>query len=369
MDTIEAYRQRRDSRVNEHRKRLDAIASYYHRRDARLEKRGLNPAKKSIIIRTDSGDDGWDEKLGGYWRNVNGQNICITKDGTIVGGFGKGKNISELGDEYKSLKGEYKNGRKESGNNTGAESSGPEGPADAGASGLAKQQSGEGELAILSGTSASGGRSSTPTNGELGGRAKGDVRPSVIQEVSEKSPTEYAQAMKQIIDSNPAKFAAVDYHTAEELDGSKCFQGESSNQDGTERGTYGAVVRKNGDITGVYNGNGKGAVQDAMYKAIGNGGDRLDAYAVNINTGEPGMLAHTYHKYGFEPVARVKFDPTQANEGVKPQDIVVYKHNGDSAEQVAQRYGTYAPPTRAQYDALPVMGYDEAIKYRDGLIP
>jgi len=102
-----------------------------------------------------------------------------------------------------------------------------------------------------------------------------------------------------------------------------------------------------------------------MLSAIKNGGNRLDAYAVNNDTGEPGSLARFYHKAGFEPVARVPFAAEYAAEGMNPQDIVVYKHNGESSDVVAEKFGTYAPPTKAQYDALPVMDYDEAIKFRD----
>jgi len=110
-----------------------------------------------------------------------------------------------------------------------------------------------------------------------------------------------------------------------------------------------------------------------MITAIANGGNKLDAYAVNSSTGAPDKLAHIYHKSGFEPVARVKFDPAYAKPGFEARqgggkDIVVYKHNGDTADQVAQKYGTYPPPTKAQYDALPVMEYDKAIAYRDKMI-
>jgi hypothetical protein len=177
----------------------------------------------------------------------------------------------------------------------------------------------------------------------------------------------HENSLRETIAKNPAKYATVDLHTAEELKEAKCCVGESENMDGSKRGAYGVVVRKNGDITGVYNGNGPGAVKGAMLKAIEHGGDRLDAYAVN-NDGSPGALAKTYHKYGFDPVARVPFNAEYAAAGIKPQDIVFYAHNGDSAETVAQNYGKYPSPTKAQYDALPVMDYDQAAAYRDSLI-
>jgi hypothetical protein len=135
-----------------------------------------------------------------------------------------------------------------------------------------------------------------------------------------------------------------------------------------KRGAYGVVVRENGDITGVFNGNGPDAVKDAMFKAIENGGDRLDAYAVDNATGDPGVLADTYHNYGFEPVARVPFNAEYAAPGVKPQDIVFYAHNGDSTDTVAANYGKYTSPTNNQYDTLPVMEYDAAVSYRDNFM-
>jgi hypothetical protein len=167
---------------------------------------------------------------------------------------------------------------------------------------------------------------------------------------------------------NPERFATVDLHSAEELQGAKCFVGESENADGSGRGTFGAVVRENGDITGVYNGDGHGAGKDAILKAIESGGDRLDAYAVD-SAGNPGGLAEIYHGYGFIPVVRVKYVEAEANPNVpKGTDIVFYRHNGDNAETVAANYGKYPPPTKKQYDALPVMEYGAAAKYRDDMM-
>jgi hypothetical protein len=199
-----------------------------------------------------------------------------------------------------------------------------------------------------------------------GSNSGGSLR--VINPVAEVSASVHEESLRATTEKNPSKFATVDLHTAYELHGARCFVGESENIDGTKKGTYGVVVRSNGDITGVYNGNGYGAIQPAMFKAIESGGNRLDAYAVDLSDGQPGALAKTYHQYGFTPVARVAFNPEYAAPGMKPQDIVVYRHNGDSAETVAANYGKYAPPTREQYDRLPVMDYDAAIKYRDDLM-
>jgi hypothetical protein len=62
----------------------------------------------------------------------------------------------------------------------------------------------------------------------------------------------------------------------------------------------------------------------------------------------------------------VKYVESEADPKVpKGTDIVAYAHNGDSAETVAANYGKYPAPTREQYDALPVMDYGAAMKYRD----
>jgi len=155
--------------------------------------------------------------------------------------------------------------------------------------------------------------------------------------------------------------------------GAKVFSGtgESKYVEG-EMSSYGCAVKPNGDITGVYSGV-RGMSRELMLTAIDNGGDRLDAYAVENDTGEPGVLARIYHRAGFEPVARVPFVEEFARPGfVERQgtgmDIVFFAHNGDTAELVRTRFGTYPPPTREQYTALPVMEYNEAAAFRDSLI-
>ena len=172
--------------------------------------------------------------------------------------------------------------------------------------------------------------------------------------------------MRETITQNLKFFATVDYHEPADLKQAQCFLGSGADDRGT--GYFGSVVKPNGDITGVFNGDGHDGGKEAMLAAIRNGGDRGDAYAVSNETGEPNRLARFYAKFGLVPVARVPFDPEYAAPGVEPQDIVFYIRNGDSAETVARKYGTYPPPTKEQYDALPVMSYEEARKYRDDLI-
>jgi hypothetical protein len=172
--------------------------------------------------------------------------------------------------------------------------------------------------------------------------------------------------MKETIDKNPSQFATVDYHDATELEGAKCLLGSGGN--GETSGYFGSVVKPNGDITGVFSSVRGVGGKESILCAIKNGGDRLDAYAYDNEADAPGYLAHFYAKSGFEPVARVPFNAEYAAPGMQPQDIVFYKHNGDSADKVAANYGKYPKPTKEQYDALPVMDYDAAMKYRDSLV-
>ena len=137
-----------------------------------------------------------------------------------------------------------------------------------------------------------------------------------------------------------------------------------------ENGQAGFVIN-NGDIEAVFTNKAKGApkglADSLMLRALSAGGNKLDCY------GE--TLATIYSRYGFEPVARVEFNKTYANEGWTPDKgepyIYVMKHNGDSADTVAQKMGTYPEYTKDQLEALPTYGkndYDAALAYRDSLM-
>lgn len=137
-----------------------------------------------------------------------------------------------------------------------------------------------------------------------------------------------------------------------------------------ENGQAGFVIN-NGDIEAVFTNKSKGApkglADSLMLRALSAGGNKLDCY------GE--TLATIYSRYGFEPVARVEFNKTYANEGWTPDKgepyIYVMKHNGDSADTVAQKMGTYPEYTKDQLEALPTYGkndYDAALAYRDSLM-
>lgn len=136
----------------------------------------------------------------------------------------------------------------------------------------------------------------------------------------------------------------------------------------TQNGAAGLAVAKDGDIEAVYSnkaaGAPKGVTKSLIPIAIANGGAKLDCYGDGLVT--------LYSQYGFVPVAKVKFNPEYANPGWDASkgtpDIYFMMHNGDSADAVVAKEGTYSIPTKAELDALPTMDYDEAYSYRDSLI-
>ena len=135
-----------------------------------------------------------------------------------------------------------------------------------------------------------------------------------------------------------------------------------------ERGSAGLAVTPDGDIEAVFAnhaaGAPKGATKSLIPMAIANGGTKLDCYGID--------LVKLYAQYGFTPVARVKFDPEYANPGWDSSkgtpDIYFMMHNGDSADSVVDKIGTYPIPTAAELQALPEMDYDSAYAYRDRLL-
>jgi hypothetical protein len=288
------------------------------------------------------------------WITINGAHIPISESGELQGTVGK-KIEKETGE----------NGSSEVSGNTGlAEGTRTGEPANARASGVVSQGLGNVPATNNGGSSANGGGVAPDWSGAAGNNEPPSR--SRLAETHSVEADEFSKRMDIALSQMDRSTASkVDAHKPEEwiAMGAKMFSGEGKSADGKDS-FYGSAVKPNGDIVGVFSGS-KGGSKPAMIAAIANGGNKLDAYAVDIDTGEPGNLAHIYHKTGFIPVARVKFNPEYAEPDIVPQDIVFYKHNGDSAEQVAQRYGTYPAPTKAQYDALPVMDYDDATAFRD----
>lgn len=128
-------------------------------------------------------------------------------------------------------------------------------------------------------------------------------------------------------------------------------------------GEQGFAVAKDGDIVSVFNSAGKkirGATKIMLPMAIKMGGKKLDCYNIK------GGLLKVYSKFGFVPVVRVPFDrqynPDFPHKYGKP-DVLIMAHNGDTAEQVKKKYGTYEVKDTSQVPIEP--DYDNAMKMRD----
>ena len=181
------------------------------------------------------------------------------------------------------------------------------------------------------------------------------------QDVSANS-TAFSHALDEARSADADHGWAVTPKTAEELseNGVRSFMDAN--------GSTGFAIAQDGDIEAVFSnkakGAPKGATKSTIPQAIALGGTKLDCYGSN--------LVKLYQQYGFEPVARVKFNPEYANPGWDASkgtpDIYFMMHNGDSADTVVQKTGTYTPLTTADLAALPEMDYDTAYAYRDNLL-
>lgn len=137
-------------------------------------------------------------------------------------------------------------------------------------------------------------------------------------------------------------------------------------------GLCGAAVTADGDIEAVFRipgGEGRRLSYQMLITAIDNGGNKLDCYGRD--------LVKNYNMVGFEPVARVPWNPEYAPDGwtYGPKDVYVMKlSDGLSADAVASRLGLSEAEggfhiwSKAELDTLPTMDYDQALAYRDSLI-
>lgn len=120
------------------------------------------------------------------------------------------------------------------------------------------------------------------------------------------------------------------------------------------------TIKDDGDITSLVSKPWGWRWKNLVLTAIKNWGDKLDCYA--------DFLPDFYQNAGFEPVARVKFNPeyAPADWKGKGQDIIVMmRRNDDSVEKVDKNWGKYEVQS---LNDLPVMEYDEALAYRDMLL-
>lgn len=187
------------------------------------------------------------------------------------------------------------------------------------------------------------------------------------------------------IDANKAtqKYGiAVDTPSAEKLSqrGAKAYL--------VNNGNACIAVASDGDVIALVKKSGAPHTDfdEAMITAIANGGTKCDAYGIRLTNG--------YAEYGFEPVARIPYDPNVIREiygenaeaalstfkqiappGREGPDVYVFMHNGDDLETVLRknRAGEYKVWTQEELDALPTFtgspdSYEEALAYRDNLL-
>lgn len=139
----------------------------------------------------------------------------------------------------------------------------------------------------------------------------------------------------------------------------------------SEDGGVGVAVTSDGDIVSVFKNpeknQSKKASTSILFTALENGGKTLD----NFNSAD---LSDIYLQHGFVPVARIKFNDDYAPDGWNFErdgrpDILFWVHNGDDANTILDKMGTYEMP---DVESLPLFegenAYDEAKAYRDSLV-
>ena len=167
----------------------------------------------------------------------------------------------------------------------------------------------------------------------------------------------FSRALANAVDHNTYG-PYVDKHTPEELreSGAQAFLSRNK--------MAGIAVWPGGNIGAVFNDRDspyRNAIGELMLTALSAGGTKLDCYN--------GPLRRLYAKFGFIPVARVKFNWESAPENWRVDlgepDILLWMHCGDPVEVVAHKIGLY--PTYSQNDVehLPYFGYEEASVFRD----
>jgi hypothetical protein len=146
-------------------------------------------------------------------------------------------------------------------------------------------------------------------------------------------------------------------------------------------GSGGLAVKDNKDVVSVFRNptmGKRGVIDTLMPEAIAAGGDHLDCFN--------GYLPGTYAKFGFVPVARVKFSRGDAPEHWNYErdgepDIIFMAHDGRSVEQIrkdTEDFQKLTPEERKhisseqgkkiqqQIESLPYIAYDDASRYQTG---
>lgn len=292
---------------------------------------------------------------GGGWKTVHGQHVYI-KDGTILTGKLKGKNISQLKGEKTNDKQQTKEKRKRRGTE--------------GTSKRKPSSVGEKTSTNPRGTSEGPTRGGQSQNASRSGEHASPIRNISKQHIAARSEREYdfhrlegkegASAFYKAItaakegNDHGAFVHAYDEH---EYDGMKMFL--------TEGGEAGFAVKDNGDICSVFHntkiGQKKGVLGHCMELSLQHGGNRLDCF--------DGFLPKQYAKWGFEPVAKVKFNREYAPEGWNFErdgepDVLFFAHNGDNLQKVLET--NYPLPDLAKTPLIE--DYDDGAVHQDAYL-
>lgn len=164
--------------------------------------------------------------------------------------------------------------------------------------------------------------------------------------------------------------SAVDSQTAESLKGAITLAASD--------GSATAAVKPDGDITAVAKNfnktNRRNVGVELAIEAVAAGGTKLDCYGIMLaNTyAQAGMVpvSRTSYQYGINPAmdAIVKEDITKGKIAKEP-DIYAMKLDDDYNIRNAAQYAKDAHAyTQEELDSLPLMEYEESLKYRDGLM-
>lgn len=157
--------------------------------------------------------------------------------------------------------------------------------------------------------------------------------------------------------------AFVDQHSVDEYGNMQTFMSDD--------GGVGVAVKDDGDIVSVFKNpeknQSKKSSTSILFTALENGGKKLDNFNSNV-------LSQIYLQHGFIPVARIAFNDDYAPDGWNYErdgrpDILFWVHNGDDADTILEKMGTYEMP---DIENLPLFegenAYDEAKAYRDSLV-
>lgn len=169
----------------------------------------------------------------------------------------------------------------------------------------------------------------------------------------------FTSAISESKKGNPFS-ASVWVYTPEEYAKSRLFL--------TNDGKAGAAITQDGTIISVFShGDGKGRAPQLVVNAIKEGGVKLDHY----NT----ILTKYYSKFGFVPVAKVKFDPELAPSDWNKEtykkfnngepDVVLMAYHGGDPNTLSQRVGKFGDYQALLEKAPYVKTFEEGQKLQE----